>query len=141
MTTTLIAYRTPPLQEFRARRELREAGHKAYLPTDRAAKRKTPIARGYVFATGKPADAKHVRGAVGPVPPVQLLRLYTRRDRGHEPKAAAWSIGGRATITVGKHASMTCTLIRKRGRRQWIADVEGKPICVQTDRLVRIDPG
>jgi hypothetical protein len=139
--STINAYRVPPLHEFKARRELREAGCKAFLPTARLSKRNQPIARGYIFADHKPPDAKHVRSPIGPCPRAQLLRLYTRRDRGHEPASPVWTAGDRVEIKVGPFASMSGSLIRKRGRRQWIVDVAGKHICAQTQSLIRIDPG
>lgn len=144
MTATLTAYRVPPLMEFKAAKELRNAGHKAYLPTERQGKRKAPVARGYIFATGKPAEAKHVRQRIGEVDRVQLIRLYPRRDVGHAP-VSPFSPGDRVEIKVGHFASMTGTLIKKRGRRQWLVDirngVNSRQVCAQTTSLIRIDPG
>jgi transcription antitermination factor NusG len=140
MTVTLSAYRVPPLQEFRAAKELRQAGHRAYLPTERQGKRKAPVARGYIFATGKPAEAKHVRQRIGDLPRASLIRLYPRRDRGHEAPEP-FKAGDRVEIKVGTFASMTGTLTRKRGRRQWLVDISGRQVCAQTTSLIRIDPG
>lgn len=78
MTSTLIAYRTPPQMERKALAEAREAGHRAYLPRERVGARNVPTARGYVFAEGKPVDADHIRNAIGPVSRTELRRLYIR---------------------------------------------------------------
>ena len=139
--STTTAYRVPPMMEFRARRELRDAGCKAYLPTERNGKRKAPVARGYIFADRKPADAKHIRQAIGAVPRAQLIRLYPPRDRGHKQEVPGWSAGDRARIEVGPFANLTGTLVRKRGRRQWIVEIDGRQVCAQIQSLIRIDPG
>jgi hypothetical protein len=85
MTGTLIAYRTPPQMERKALAEAREAGHRAYLPreprTTKMGARNVPTARGYVFAEGKPADAEHIRNAIGPVSRSELRRLYVRTSK------------------------------------------------------------
>lgn len=92
MTSTLIAYRTPPQMERKAAQEAREAGIKAYVPIELVqtrehngrfgkGKRRVPTARGYVFAESKPADAEHIRNAIGPVPRQELLRLYVRSSK------------------------------------------------------------
>jgi hypothetical protein len=91
--TTLAAYRVPPLCEWKAARELREHGIRAYVPPDHTAKRKSPIARGYVFANHKPAFAKHVRGKIGPVKPADLARLYRERKRRAEEEPNPYSVG------------------------------------------------
>ena len=78
MTATLIAYRTPPQMERKALAEAREAGHRAYLPRERIGARNVPTARGYVFAESKPADAYHIKNAIGPVSREELRRLYIR---------------------------------------------------------------
>ena len=91
--TTLTAFRVAPQMEFRAAREIREAGGKAYVPRDRSQKRKTPVARGYVFATYKPAFAKHARSAVGAVRTAELARLYQERQRRRADEACPYAIG------------------------------------------------
>jgi hypothetical protein len=78
--STLSAYRVPPLHEWKAARELRDHGIRAYVPRDPASDRKAPAARGYVFSSHKPAFAKHVRGKVGNVAPAELARLYVKRQ-------------------------------------------------------------
>lgn len=128
------------MMEFKAAKELRQAGHKAYLPTERNGKRKSPVARGYIFADGKPPEAKHVRQRIGNVQRAALIRLYPRRDRGHE-QPEPFKAGDRVEIKVGHFASMTGTLTKKRGRRQWLVDMGGKQVCAQTTSLIRIDPG
>lgn len=91
--TTLAAYRVPPLHEWRAAQELREAGVRAYVPRDPAAVRKAPLARGYVFSAAKPAFAKHVRSRVGTVTTAELARLYLKRQRRGKEEANPFSVG------------------------------------------------
>lgn len=93
MTNTLIAYRTPPQMERKAAKEAREAGHRAYLPREaretKAGARRVPTARGYLFAEGKPADAEHIRNAIGPVSRSELRRLYIRTSKSQRKHAFA----------------------------------------------------
>lgn len=138
--TTLSVYRVPPQQEFKAAKELRQAGHRAYLPTEKHGKRKSPVARGYICADGKPPEAKHVRQRIGRVHRADLIRLYPRRDRGHEAPEP-FKAGDTVEIKVGTFASMTGTLTQKRGRRQWLVSIKGRQVCAQTASLIRIDPG
>jgi len=136
----LIAYRVPPQQEFKAARELREHGHKAYVPRDLADKRKPPVARGYVFSGGKHAFARHVRSPVGPVNPLELRRLYVRRPAPPQPERP-FSIGERVEIKDGPFAKLRGTIAVRRGRRQWLIDTASGKLAVQSQSLVRIDPG
>ncbi len=141
MMSTITAFFVATVQSFKAKRELLDAGNRPRLPTEMRGRRRVPVAPGYIFANGKPHDAKYVGRRIGDVPRAQLVRLYPRRDRGHEPASPVWTAGDRVEIKVGPFASMSGSLIRKRGRRQWIVDVAGKHICAQTQSLIRIDPG
>jgi preprotein translocase subunit YajC len=93
MTATLIAYRTPPQMERKALAEAREAGHRAYLPREprdtKAGARRVPTARGYVFAEGRPAEAEHIKNAIGPVSRTELRRLYVRTSKTQRKHAFA----------------------------------------------------
>jgi len=91
--TTLAAYRVPPLCEWKAARELRDHGIRAYVPRNPDASRREPIARGYVFTTHKPTFAKHVRGKVGNVAPAELARLYLRRQRRRADEPCPYVVG------------------------------------------------
>lgn len=91
--STLTAYRVPPQLEFKAARELRDAGIRAYVPRDTTSKRKAPVARGYVFARHKPAFAKHVANPIGPVTSQELARLYLERQRRRSEERNPYSIG------------------------------------------------
>lgn len=97
MSNRLIAYRVPPQMEFKAARELREHGHRAYVPRDLADKRRPPVARGYVFSGGKHAFARHVRGAVGAVTTAELGRLYAVR-KPTKASANPYTIGQHVTV-------------------------------------------
>lgn len=144
LTATITAFRVPPQQEFKAAKELRDNGHRAYLPTERQGKRKAPVARGYIFATGKPPEAKHVRQRIGDLPRASLIRLYPRRDRGHEAPDP-FKVGDRVRLKYEVPGEgrplLNGVLLKKRGRRQWLVDISGRQVCAQTTSLIRIDPG
>jgi transcription antitermination factor NusG len=112
MTSTLIAYRTPPQMERKALQEAREAGHRAYLPreprTTQKGVRRVPTARGYVFAKGKPSDAEHIRGAIGPVSRAELRRLYIRTSATQIRHAFA--PGDAVSIKRGRHTALSGTV-------------------------------
>jgi hypothetical protein len=108
MTATLIAYRTPPQMEHKAAQEARDAGHRAYLPREiretKGGARRVPTARGYVFCEGKPADAEHIKGAIGPVSRTELRRLYIRTSKTQ--RRHAYSPGDQVQVkgmTVDNH--------------------------------------
>lgn len=119
MTATLIAYRTPPQMERKAAQEAREAGHKAYVPTEleqarehngrfRRGKRRVPTARGYVFCEGKPADAEHIRNAIGPVSRTELRRLYIRTSATQ--RRHTYAPGDAVSIKRGVHVTLNGTI-------------------------------
>lgn len=112
MTSTLIAYRTPPQMERKAAQEAREAGHRAYLPREprQTAKglRRVPTARGYVFAEGKPADAEHIKHAIGPVSRAELRRLYVRTSK--TKRTHKFSPGDQVSVKRGRDADLAATV-------------------------------
>ena len=93
MSNRLFAYRVAPQMEFKAAKELRDAGIRAYVPRVPGAKRREPVARGYVFSGAKPAFAKHVRSAVGPVSGTELARLYLKRQTRRADERNPFSVG------------------------------------------------
>jgi transcription antitermination factor NusG len=117
MTRTLNAYRTPPQKERKAAAELREAGIRAYVPTERitykvgtrTVTRRVPVARGYVFGEGKPYDAEHVREKIpGHADRDGVRRLYvltsaTQRRRAFQP-------GDAVIIKRGRYAELPGTI-------------------------------
>ena len=140
--TTLTAFRVAPQMEFKAAREIREAGGRAYVPRDRTEKRKTPTARGYVFANFKPAFAKHARSPIGAVRTAELSRLYIQRQKIDKP--VIFNPGDTVRIKLGPFADLIAKLIKKRGRKEWLCSIPAKSIgsvCVQTHNMIRIDPG
>jgi hypothetical protein len=142
MSNTITVFRVPPLNEFKAAREMRQAGFRAYLPCEKINGRRHPIARGYISGTGKPFEAKHVRQAIGDTPRAQLIRLYPARDRGHVPATAAFAIGDTVEIKVGPFATMRGILTKRRGRNWIIAGTGMKgTVSAHPDNLIRIDPG
>ncbi len=86
MTSTLNVYTTPPQQERKAAKEARQSGFKAAVPTEkksyrgahRTVSRRVPVAPGYVFAEGKPYEAKHIRANKGAADRQEVRRLYVR---------------------------------------------------------------
>lgn len=147
MTATLIAYRTPPQMERKAAQEAREAGHRAYLPREaretKAGARRVPTARGYVFAEGKPADAEHIRTAIGPVSRSELRRLYIRTSATQ--RRHTYAPGDAVSIKRGPHTSVTGTVVEIH-RAHWY-DVRvtmlGKShvVKLRESDLVRMHPG
>jgi transcription antitermination factor NusG len=150
--TTLNAYRTPPQLERKAAKELREAGIRAYVPTEvrtirgaRAVKRRFPVAPGYVFAADKPHDAEHVRACIGSVGRSELARIYPRRDRGHKSPASPFAEGDSVTIQRGPFAQLTGTVSGPAGKRGWMVDVmlfgRPTPVAVAERYMRKHEPG
>ena len=115
MTSTLNVYTTPPQQERKAAKEAREAGFKSYVPIESVqardhsgrfgkGKRRVPTARGYVFAEGKPFDAKHIRTNKGAADRREVFRLYVRSSATQIRHA--FKPGDDVSIKRGKYASV-----------------------------------
>lgn len=154
MTATLIAYRTPPQSERKAAQEAREAGIRAYVPTELVqtrehngrfgkGKRRVPTARGYVFCDRKPADAEHIKGAIGPVSRTELRRLYVRTSktqRKHE-----FSPGDQVSVKRGRDADLAATVIEviRSGWYRVRVVMFGKAhnIKIKESDLARLHPG
>lgn len=127
MSTTTIVYRTAPQAEKKAARELRENGIRAYVPSDHSTGRRSPTARGYVFAQSAyvNAYAKHVKSRVGIVAKDELVRLYLERQRKQEP-SRKFKDGDRVIITKGL-AEIKATIVGHRERMYFVAfDLLGK---------------
>jgi len=148
---TLNAYMTCPQKERKAVKEAREAGLRAYVPTEKKTyrigqktiKRRVPVAPGYVFAEGKPYEAKHIRTRVGAVERTAIARLYPRRDVGHMPPDP-FKAGDSVVISCGTFASLPGTVIEKC-RRGWLVDVQlfGRlsRVSIAPHNLRKHDPG
>lgn len=109
VTSTLNLYWTPPQREDKAAKEIRQAGHRAYVPKERnARKRLVPTARSYVAATGKPYEAKHVGKRIGPVAREDVRRLYVRTSATQIRHAFA--PGDQVSIKRGRHTALTGTV-------------------------------
>lgn len=150
--TTITAYRTPPQQERKAAQEARDAGYRAYVPTEqvkhktasgKTISRRRPVAPGYVFAAGKPAEAEHIRARVGTASRVEVARLYPRRTR--QPVADAFAPGDAVTVDRGHFAALHGTVVEKRGRRGYVVDVVmfGRTLrtTIAGDCMRKHDPG
>lgn len=152
MTATLIAYRTPPQSERKAAQEAREAGHRAYLPREprqtTKGVRRVPTARGYVFCEGKPSDAEHIKGAIGPVSRTELRRLYVRTSKTQ--RKHKFSVGQKVTVAKGQGVFVPAVVCEILGRGWYSIGVEmmGK-LCqskkhekdIATDPQIRYEPG
>jgi len=117
----LIAYTTPPQMERKAAQEARQAGHRAYVPTEpkqyqrgnKSHTRRVPSVRGYVFSEGKPYDAKHLRTAIGAVTRSEITRLYVRTSKTQ--RAHRYSAGDRVMVRRGRLAEIPATIVRPHG--------------------------
>lgn len=147
MTSTLIAYRTPPQSERKAAQEAREAGHRAYLPRESKATtkgvRRVPTARGYVFCEGKPSDAEHIKGAIGPVSRTELRRLYVRTSKTQ--RKHKFSPGDQVSVKRGRDADLAATVteVIRAGWYQVRVLMFGKAhhIKIKESDLSRLHPG
>lgn len=112
MTATLNIYTTPPQQERKAAKEARQSKFRAAVPTEKKTyrgahktiSRRVPVARGYVFAEGKPFDAKHIRTNKGAVGRREVFRLNVRSSATQIKHA--FSPGDAVTIKRGKYAAV-----------------------------------
>jgi len=148
---TLNAYTVPPQKERKAVQEAREAGLRAYVPTEkktyrgakRTVTRRVPVAPGYVFAEDKPYEAKHIRARVGTVDRTAVAKLYPRRDVGHMPPDP-FKPGEKVSIQTGKFASFNGVIVAKC-RRGWLVDVSifGRQcrVSMATHGLRKHEPG
>lgn len=154
--STITAYRTAPQSERKAQAELREAGIKAYVPTENKTRRyghhikrtvKVPVAPGYVFANSKPAFAKHVKARVGDVARDDLAQFY-KSSRPIKPSAIGprYAEGDRVQIKVGQFADVIGTIFAARNNLMYLVMVPmfGKDclIALPERNMHRlIDPG
>jgi len=142
----LIAYTTPPQMEHKAQQEARQAGHRAYVPTEpkqyqRGSKshtRRVPSVRGYVFSEGKPYDAKHLRTAIGTVTRQEITRLYVRSSKTQ--RAYPFKRGDQVSIRKGLNADVPAivTQVLRGGRYEVAVTMLGKACRVsvrETDML------
>lgn len=148
MTSTLIAYRTPPQMERKAAQEAREAGHKAYLPTEtrqtKIGARRVPTAPGYVFCEGRPAEARYIRGAVGPLPDRMSLRpLYVRTSKTQ--RRHAFAPGDAVSVKRGRDADLAATVVEVIRSGWYLVRVamfgKSHDIKIRESDLARMHPG
>ena len=147
MTSTLIAYRTPPQMERKAAQEAREAGHRAYLPreasTTKTGTRRVPTARGYVFCEGKPADAEHIRIAIGHVSRTELRRLYIRTSKTQ--RKHAFAPGDAVSVKRGRDADLAATVVEVIRSGWYLVRVamfgKSHEIKIRESDITRMHPG
>lgn len=118
--STLNLYRTKPQEWRKASAEIRQDGHKAYVPLEHFViqrklsngkiqwlKTRRPAAPGWMPATGKPAFAKHVGKNHGPFDKAELKPLYgSTRIRLVKPAARKFAKDDVVQIKVGPFASL-----------------------------------
>ena len=128
---TLTAYRTPPQMEQKAAREARDAGHRAYVPTEKIGARRVPTARGYVFADGKPTAAKNIRSAIGQLQRHEIIGLYLRTSKTQ--RRHAFAPGDRVHVKRGNTADVPGEVVKivRVGWYQLALDMMGKRCLVK----------
>lgn len=128
---TLNAYTVPPQKERKAVKELREAGVKAYVPTEprvykgpagRTVRRRVPTLPGYVCADRKPYDAEHVRAKIGTVARTEIARLYVRSSKTQ--RKHAFASGERVIIKRGNFADIPGTIIEVHRSGHYVVGVD-----------------
>lgn len=135
------AYKTKSNYERAAGREIERQGTAVIIPVDESGDRLKITAPGYVFPE-RHVDrsyTRHVGHYLGPVY-VDLLNLDVRKPPP-PPKAPALQVGEAVRIVSGAGAGREGVLVKKRGRRQWIVEIDGRTVSAQTQSLIRIDPG
>lgn len=138
MTATLNLYWTPPQREQKAAKEIRQAGHKAYVPRQRRANGKgyEPTARGYIAAEAKPTriggrfepvrndlgdiiglrqdeqsiiEPTNVGRCIGPVSRSELRRLYVRTSKTQ--RRHAFGPGDAVSVKRGRDVDLAATVV------------------------------
>lgn len=144
----MSAFRTPPQAEFRAEQELREAGFSAFVPTEyryrrsgasrtRRTKIRVPMCPGYVFGSGKPSEARHVRNRIGTLREDETKHLQDISGKEVDPTPApiTWATGEPALIASGPFEGSPVTIVEVRGK---VALVEGFVLNAQRQIGVHI---
>lgn len=128
--STINIYATTPNREHKAAEECRQARIRAYLPGSKLAKRsfgraRAPLTPGYVYAEGKPLEAKHMRSLKTKgntsVSRSEVAKLYAhcrvRQIVRHENPFSA----GDTAIRSMHGADITVRVVETRGRTCIIA--------------------
>jgi transcription antitermination factor NusG len=144
---TLNLYLIKPQQERKAVKELRQAGHRAYLPRQRKDGLKSirfePTARGYLPAEGKPYDAQHVGRRLGTITRDEARRLYVRSAKTQ--RTYPFKRGDHVTIRKGLNADVPAivTQVLRGGRYEVAVTMLGKScrVSVREVDMLHIHPG
>lgn len=117
MSQTLFVYTVPPQQERKAAEECRRARIKAYLPRSVIKKAKRPITPCYIYAEGKPIEAKHVRRRLGTVSRADVSRLQAfARLRPAKRQENPFKRGDIVIRSIGNGVEVTATVLEVRSR-------------------------
>ena len=153
----MSVFRVAPSAEFKAEQELREAGFSAFVPFEyryrrsgasrtRRTKIKVPVLHGYAFASGKPAEARHVRRKVGTLRRTEAdhLQGLSGREIDNEPKPDTWAAGEPALIGSGPFEGSSVTVLEVRGKvalvRGFVFGAERDSIGVHISQLIKKPP-
>jgi transcription antitermination factor NusG len=144
MSSTLNLYWTPPQREDKAAREIRQIGHRAYVPKERDSRQRlVPTARSYIAATGKPSEAKYVGRCIGPVTRDEIRRLYVRTSKTQ--RKHAYSPGDQVSVKRGRYADLAATVVEAIRSGWYLVRVSmfGRTheIKVKESDLARLHPG
>jgi transcription antitermination factor NusG len=136
---TLTVYLTPPQMERKAAQEARQAGHRAYVPTEpktyqRGSKshtRRVPSVRGYLFSEGKPTEAKYIKASIGTVTRQAITQLYIRTSKTQ--RAHRYTAGDRVMVKRGHLAEIPATVVRPHcsGWYELAVDMLGKTCLIR----------
>ena len=120
--STIAIYRTKPQEEHKALEDCRRARIKAALPRSKLRKpafgrKSSPLAAGYVYAEGKPADTPHMRSMLGTVSRSEVAKLWKHCRIRTIPRAEnPYKPGDAVIMPKGKLADVRATVTETRGR-------------------------
>lgn len=128
----LSAFRTAPQTEFKAERELQEAGISAFVPVEyrwrrvgasrsRRIKIRTPMVPGYVIAASGLPMARYVRTRVGALTTDEADRLHMISGKEEAnpdtpPPLELWDPGDKAVICEGPFKGHSVEVTESRGK-------------------------
>lgn len=159
--TDMSAFRTVPQAEFKARDELQNAGFSAFIPTEcryrrvgahrtRRTKVQVPMCPGYVFGSGKPSEARHVRNRIGAlrktdtVDDFKHLQSISGKEIDNEPRPVTWQPGEPAVIGSGPFEGSSVTVLEVRGKvaivKGFVMNAEREQISIHVMQLLKKPP-
>jgi transcription antitermination factor NusG len=96
-----------------------------------------------VFCEGKPTDAEHIKGAIGPVSRTELRRLYVRTSKTQ--RKHKFAAGDQVSVKRGRDADLAATVteVIRSGWYRVRVVMFGKAhnIKIKESDLARLHPG